>query len=572
MNFSPIASLKRPEVTLVTIALALSSGCGQVEVAKTTQTVAAPQSSTGQTAHFEDVAGKAGLKYAWSIAAKRPLNILQTIGNGCAFLDYNNDGHLDVLLVGPKPALFQGDGRGQFSDVSAATGVGKVADHYLGCAVGDYDNDGWDDVYLSGYRAATLLHNEGGRGFRVATPPAMKPQPWGTSCAWADVDGDGFLDLFVSNYVIFSGDAGIPQLCDSHGVKVSCGPRFYKPLKGVFYHNLKGKGFALDNEMLNVSSTHGRGLAVAFAPLDESGRPSLAFANDEMPGDLLMPRRKNGALSYVNAGLASGMAFDRDGNVHGGMGADWGDYDGDGALDLFITTYQGENKSLYHNQGDNSFNDTSYQTGLAAASLPNVAFGCKWLDFDNDGDLDLVMASGHIQDNVMAIDTSTSYRQKALIYRNSGGARPMFENVSGAAGAAFARDIVGRGVATGDYDNDGRVDVLMVDSEGHPLLLHNETKNAEHWASIQLQGTRSNRDGQGALLTALVANRKLVRLCTTGGSYLSASDGRVHFGLGANTRIDALQVQWPNGERETFHDVPGDRTVKLREGAGEKLK
>lgn len=566
MKFSsPFFLAQRPKLLWLGAVLLLSSGCRQVEVAKRSDAVAASQPVAAQAAHFEDVADKAGLKYVWSIKATRPLNILQTIGNGCAFLDYNNDGNLDALLVGPKPALFRGDGQGHFRDVTAESGVGKLADHYLGCAVGDYDNDGWDDIYLSGYRTGTLLHNEGGRGFRVATPPQMKPQPWGTSCAWADVDGDGWLDLFVSNYVIFSGDPGVPQLCESHGVKVSCGPRFYKPLKGVFYRNLKGKGFALDNQLLNVSSTNGRGLAVAFAPLDETGRPSLAFANDEMPGDLLMPRRKNGKLSYSNAGLASGMAFDRDGNVHGGMGADWGDYDGDGSLDLFITTYQGENKSLYRNQGDNSFNDASYQTGLAASSIPNVAFGCKWLDFDNDGNLDLVMASGHIQDNVRAIDTSTSYRQKAMIYRNSGGAHPMFENVSGAAGAAFGRDIVGRGVAIGDYDNDGRMDVLIVDSEGKPLLLHNETKDAGHWASIELQGTRSNRDGQGALLTATVTGHKMVRLCTTGGSYLSASDKRVHFGMGKATRIETLEIQWPSGHRETFRDVPADRTVKLRE-------
>ena len=192
------------QLLCISAAITLTSGCQQVEVAKPTEAVAAAETVTiaapskaAQAAHFEDVAENAGLKYAWNIKAKRPLNILQTIGNGCAFLDYNNDGNLDVLLVGPKPALFRGDGGGQFIDVSATTGVGKLADHYLGCAVGDYDNDGFDDVYLSGYGAGTLLHNEGGRAFRVATPPQMKPQPWGTSCAWADVDGDGWLDLFV---------------------------------------------------------------------------------------------------------------------------------------------------------------------------------------------------------------------------------------------------------------------------------------------------------------------------------------------------------------------------------------
>lgn len=495
-------SLLAAGILLVSLASGCRSGGGtpseRAVTALPNGSPAAPKQppTPASPVRFEDVAAQAGLNYEWKITAKRPLNILQTIGNGCAFLDFNNDGNLDILLVGPKLGLFQGDGRGHFVDVTKSMGLGGVSGHFLGCAVGDYDNDGWDDIYLSGYREGMLLHNERGRSFRNATPPAMRPQPWGTSCAWADVDGDGRLDLFVSNYVRFGNEPGMPQLCDSHGVKVSCGPRFYKPLQGVFYHNLGGGSFAEANPMLNIGSTHGRGLAVAFAPLDASGRPTLAMANDEVPGDLLAPRLKNGALSYSNIALASGMAFDRDGNVHGGMGADWGDYDNDGRLDLFITTYQGENKSLFRNEGGGAFNDTSYMTGLAASSQPHVAFGCKWLDVDNDGWLDLIFASGHIQDNVSEVDSSTSYRQKTLLFHNNGASPPMFENIGASAGPAFERPIVGRGLATGDYDNDGRVDVLIVDSEGKPLLLHNETANTGHWAGIQLQGTTSNRDGQ----------------------------------------------------------------------------
>lgn len=516
--------------------------------------------------HFAEVAAQSGLNYEWKIAAKRPLNILQTIGNGCAFLDYNRDGNLDVLLIGDRPALFRGDGHGQFVDVSAASGIGKLSAHFLGCAVGDYDNDGWDDVYLSGYRTGILLHNERGQKFTNATPPAMKPQPWGTSCAWADVDGDGKLDLFVSNYVRFGPEKGIPQMCDSHGVAVACGPRFYKPLKAAFFRNLGAGRFVQDDALMNIKSTHGRGLAIAFAPLDDTGRPTLAMANDEVPGDLLAPKSENGALKYENVGLASGMAFDRDGNVHGGMGADWGDYDNDGQLDLMITTYEGENKSLYRNEGKSIFNDASYQTGLAAPSMDNVAFGCKWLDYDNDGWLDLMFASGHIQDNVSKLDISRTYRQKTFLFRNKGGPRVMFEDVSPSAGPAFSQPIIGRGLATGDYDNDGRVDALIVDSEGKPLLLHNETTGSGHWVGVQLRGTKSNRDGQGALLTATVGTKKLVRHCTTGGSYLSASDARVHFGLGEADKIDSLTIQWPSGQRDTLKNLPADRYLTIEEG------
>ncbi|BCM88525.1 hypothetical protein IAD21_00358 [Abditibacteriota bacterium] len=554
----------RNALRMVVFGALFLSGCRAVEHTVPAPTLPPKTPRAATTARFDEVAAQAGLNYEWTIPGKRPLNILQTIGNGCAFLDFNNDGNLDILLVGTRPALFRGDGDGHFTDISRAGGLGNLSGHFLGCAVGDYDNDGFDDVYLSGYGVAVLLHNENGRAFRVATPKVMKPQPWGTSCAWADVDGDGWLDLFVSNYVHFANEPGIPQLCDSHGVKVACGPRFYKPLRGVFYRNVRGD-FTLDNT-LPVDKTHGRGLAVAFAPLDETGRPTLVLANDEIQGDLLAPQTRNGTLSYSNIGLMSGTAFDRDGNVHAGMGADWGDYDGDGKLDLFVTTFQGENKSLYRNEGHSTFTDTSYLTGIAASSLSNLAFGCKWLDFDNDGWLDIILASGHIEDNVRSIDTSTTYRQKTLLYRNSGGARPTFENVSGGAGAAFARPIVGRGLAVGDYDNDGRTDILVVDSEGKPLLLHNQIR-AGHWARIQLQGTRSNRDGQGALLTATIAGRKVVRLCTTGGSYLSASDKRVHFGLGQATRIDSLLVQWPNGHRDTFNNLPDDRTTTLKETA-----
>ena len=542
---------------------------------------------TQPSAKFTDVAKAAGINYQWHIEGKRPLNILQTIGNGCAFLDYDNDGNLDILLVGPKLALYQGDGKGHFTDVTQATGLDKFSGHFLGCAVADYDNDGYPDIYISGYRTGLLLHNQPStrastrreghnsqpstRIFRdVSRQTGMKPQPWGTACAWAEtVPGSGRLDLFVANYARFGLEAGSPQLCESRGLKTSCGPASYKPLPGVFYRNLGNGRFQEDTHTLNLVSTHGRGLGAAFVPLETAMPPTLAIANDELFGDLLTPQKtgnKNEPLRYVNSAAAAGVAGDRDGNIHGGMGADWGDYDNDGQFDLFVATFRGEAKSLYHNDGSGTFSDATYLTGIAPVAMDNVSFGCKLFDFDNDGLLDLIIASGHVQDNIQAIEASATYRQKLLLLHNRCGKTVTFENVSGTAGADFGRELVGRGLAIGDYDNDGREDALVVDSEGSPLLLHNETPAVGNWLGVTLRGTHCNRDGIGAVVTASMGGHTLTRLCHTDGSYLSASDRRVHFGLGAAQRVDTLTIRWPDGRTDTLKNVTSNRYIMVKEG------
>ncbi len=517
---------------------------------------------------FTDVAAAAGLNYRWVIAGPRPLNILQTIGNGCAFLDYDNDGNLDILLVGPKLALYKGDGQGHFIDVTQKMGLDKLSGHFLGCTVGDYDEDGFDDLYVSGYRTGLLLHNEAGKSFRDVTAQAgLKPQPWGTSAAFAEtVPGSGRLDLFVANYAKFGPTDA--QLCDSHGIRTSCGPRYYKPIKGVFYRNLGQGKFTDASAAAGLTATSGRGLGAAWAPLAAGEAPSLAIANDEMAGDLLRPSGKG---HYADIGTAAGTAFDRDGNIHGGMGTDWGDYDNDGKLDLFVCTFQSEAKSLYHNGGGGLFTDTSYATGLALPTMPRVAFGGKLLDYDNDGNLDVITSNGHVQDNIHEIDTSTAYRQTLQLFRNGGQTPLTFADITAAAGPDFARPLVGRGLAIGDYDNDGKMDVLVVDSEGGPLLLHNVAAPSGHWLEVRLIGTKSNRDGLGATVTAVMGSRSLLRLCHTDGSYLSASDRRVHFGLGGAKKIDSLTVRWPSGHTDTLKDVSMDRQITVKEGVGPML-
>lgn len=546
---------------MLSLGLLAAPGCGR----RLDAAAAAPRPPAAP--RFVDVAEASGLRYMWEIPGPRPLNILQTIGNGCGFLDYDRDGNLDIFLVGEKLALYRGDGRGAFTEVSAAAGLARHTGHFLGCAVGDIDGDGWSDLYVTGYRTALLLRNEEGRFFREKTGEAgLKAEPWGTSAVFAEMlPGSGRLDLYVANYAEF-GPGTRPQLCVEHGVKTSCGPRHYPPLAGNLYLNLGGFRFREATREAGAVPVAGRGLGVAAADYDGSGRPGLAIANDEMPGDLLQPLPVRNRVRYRNVGAVSGTAYDRDGNVHGGMGIDWGDYDNDGRFDLFVATFQNEAKSLYHNDGEGSFSDLGIPSGVGAAAAPYVTFGCKFFDYDNDGWLDLVLANGHVQDNIAEINRHTTYRQGGQLFRNDGGRPIFFHDVTAAAGPDLARPIVGRGLAAGDYDNDGRVDVLIVDSEGRPLLLHNETSGAGHWLGVTLQGTSSNRAGYGAVLTATVGGRSLTRQCQSAGSYMSASDARVHFGLAEATQVDALTVRWPGGRTDTYRNLPADRYVTLREG------
>ncbi len=521
---------------------------------------------------FTEVARAAGIDYRWTVEGKRPLNILQTIGNGCAFLDYDNDGNLDILLVGPKLALYRGDGKGHFTDVTHATGLDQLNGHFLGCAVGDFDNDGYEDLYISAYRGGVLLHNEpiapetnsgtrnaSVRRFRDVTQEAgIASQPWGTSATFTDFDGDGRLDLYIGNYAKF-GPETQPQLCNNGTLMSACGPRFYYPLHGVLYHNLGGGRFRDVSVAWGLQHVSGKALGVAAADIRETGHPMLAISNDEMAGDLL---EKQGA-KFQNIAVAAGTAYDSAGQVHGGMGLDWGDYNNDGRLDLLVASFQHEAKNVYLNEGGGRFTDQATALGVADATMSNVAFGCKFIDVDNDGWLDIILANGHVQDNIGDIDKSTTYRQTIQLLRNIEGTR--FEDVSVAAGSAFQAKIVGRGLATGDFDNDGRMDVLVADSEGTPMLLHNESPHSGHWLQVKLIGTKSNRDGIGALVTVQASERKILRRCATDGSYLSASDRRVHFGLGSAKQA-TITVRWPSGTVNIYPQVPADRIVTLKEG------
>jgi enediyne biosynthesis protein E4 len=523
---------------------------------------AKPKNSPPAAPYFREVAASAGLVYQWTPPQKTPLNLRETIGNGAAFLDFDADGSLDILLVGAPCALFRGEGKGKWTPVEFP----KLTGEFLGCAVGDYDSDGFPDLYLSAYQGGVLLHNEGGKAFRDVTKESgLKPQPWGTSVAWVEtVPGSGRLDLMIANYVDFDPKHGARPLCDFRDAKgatvlAACGPKEYEPLPAALFRNLGNGRF----EDASVSSgarslTHGRGLGVAACDFDGSGRLAIAFANDEAPGDLLVPEKGR----FTNQADALGIAYDRDARLHAGMGLDWGDYDNDGWPDLVVAAFRYEPNSLYRSDVGKSFSDQSYPAGLGAATEPYVTFGCRFFDYDNDGWLDLAFTNGHVQDNVEQLDAKTHYRQPSQLFHNQNG---RFTESSAQGGSAFQTPLVGRGLAVGDYDNDGALDLLLVDSAGKPLLLHNEAPARGHWLGLQLRGKKSNAMGYGATVALTVGGKTLVRHCHADGSYLSSSDPRVHFGLGVATKIDKLEVRWPSGKKQIVSALEPDRYHTITE-------
>jgi hypothetical protein len=324
----------------------------------------------------------------------------------------------------------------------------------------------------------------------------------------------------------------------------------------VFYLNT-GSKFRDVSASWGLHTATGKALGAAWADYNNSGKQSLAIANDEVAGDLML----NSGRKFKNIGASSGTAYDQNGNVHAGMGIDWGDYDNDGRLDLVVTTFRDEAKCVYRNEGGDLFSETSDAIGLGP-SRPFLSFGTKWLDFDNDGWLDLIIANGHVQDNAAALDSTTTYRQRIQLFHSTKG---QFTEVPDRLSDEARRPIVGRGLAIGDYDNDGRVDALVVDDEGSPLLLHNQTPDAGNWLSLDLEGTKANRDGVGALVTVTANGVKLTRHCATDGSYMSASDKRVHFGLGKADKIESIVVRWPGGGQTVLRDQPINRIISVRQ-------
>jgi hypothetical protein len=534
---------------------------------------------------FVESAASAGLTFTHVNGANGKYYLPEMMGAGAALFDYDGDGDLDVFLVqggpleggtgaaAPASRLFRNDlevsadGRRtlRFTDVTERAGVGLKA-YGMGVAVGDYDDDGDLDLFVTSFGPDVLYRNEGDGTFSDVTPEAgVSDGLWSTSAAFFDYDRDGRLDLFVANYVDFT-LAGNKTCTDALGARDYCGPREYHPVPDRLYHN-EGHGRFKDvSASAGISKADGAGLGVVAGDYDGDGWLDLYVANDATPNQLWINRRDG---TFVDEGLLSGSALSAAGSPEGSMGIASGDFDGDGDEDLFVTNIVGETFALYVNDGRGTFEDARVRAGLAAPTAAFTGFGTDWFDYDNDGWLDLFVANGAVNVIEAQRGQKIPFRMRNQLFHNAGAGR--FVETSADGGLAFARAEVGRGAAFGDVDNDGDVDVVVTTNDGPARLLLNQAGRGNHWLQIALEQGPRNRRGFGARIGVLRAGRPtLWRRVRTDGSYLSANDARVQFGLGASSAVDAVLVQWPDGQSERWTGMAADRLVRLQRGTGSR--
>jgi hypothetical protein len=502
----------------------------------------------------------------------------ETTGAGAAFLDYDNDGWMDIYLVNSGPcdffrprvplgnALYRNNHDGTFSDVTEKAGVAGGT-FGMGAAAADYDNDGFVDLYVTSYGRAILYHNNGDGTFSDVTERAGLAAPgWTTSAAWFDYDGDGRLDLFVGNYVRYGLDTKTSCSGTPHGKRYYCVPKIFDPVHSFLFHNDGDGRFSDVSAQAGFAAALGKALGVVATDFDGDGLLDLAVTNDTMPNFLWLNR---GGGRFEDVALAAGIAFSGDGRPRSSMGIDAGDYDGDGRQDIAIGNIDHELFALYRNRGDGSFSDESRPNGLASATLVISCWGLKLLDFDADGWPDLLLANGHPDDMLdgSAAGFGVRYRQPLLVFQNEHG---RYRNVSAEAGDAFRKELSARGLAVGDYDNDGRQDVLVANNGMAPTLLHNESGAGNHWLGVKLRGTTCNRDAIGAkvLWSAGGVTHGLFR--NGGGAYLSSHDPRLLLGLGEAGSADWVQVAWPRPSTrvERWSGLQVDHYLELVEGTG----
>jgi enediyne biosynthesis protein E4 len=533
--------------------LAACTGCGP----KSTKAGVVPTSAPGPI-RFEDTAAVNGIDFRLGHGGRSPLTILDTIGHGVALIDCDGDGLLDIVFTGPdKVRLYKNLGGFHFKDITEGSGLVQKG-YWTGITTGDIDNDGKPDLFINGKGVCALYRNLGGGHFRDMTAASglavSDPNRWGSAALLFDYDRDGRLDLFVGAYVDLGTRDG---LCPTGSLIMACGPQNFKPQKGVLYHNAGNWRFTRQ-DMSSV--THGKVLGVIAGDLYGDGGLELYIANDVLEADML---RYVGGRWKPEA-VANGTAFNPDGRAMGGMGVSTADYDGDGRLDIVVGTFCRDPRSLFHNDGDGQFSNRAFQSGIVGVTTFYVAFGTEFADLDNDGWPDIVMVNGHVQDNVHLEDKQIDYTEPTQILRNEGDGR--FADASSGAGPAITKPIVGRALCVGDLDNDGKPDLVIGDLEGPPLVLRNVSPGSAAWLRVKLVGTGCVRDGQGAVVTCVAGGRKQVKLATTGGSYFSAGDPRVHFGLGSAQKVDSLTVRWPGGKVQTVANPPLNGEIVVRQG------
>jgi len=521
---------------------------------------------------FQEVPSKqSGITWVHNNAHSAERHLPETVGAGCAFFDYDNDGWMDIYLVnsGPadffkpptplKNALYHNNQNGTFTDVTEKAGVAGGT-FGMGVAAADYDGDGWVDLYVTSYGRNILYHNNGNGTFTDITEKAGTAAPgWSTCAVWFDYDNDGRLDLFVSSFVYY--DKTLNVLCtDDINRRYYCIPRHYKPTPSRLFHNSGDGTFSDVSKDSGIAGSPGKSFGAIASDVNNDGQMDLFVANDTMPNFLFINK---GAGKFEESGLAAGVAFSASGRARSGMGVDAVDYDGDGWQDLFVANIEQEFFSLYHNQQDLTFTDEPGEIGPATQFLSG--WGLRFFDYDNDGSPDLFLVNGHPDDFIEMRNPRVKYREQMLLFRNNGKG---FENVSGQSGSVFNKYLSGRGMATGDLDNDGDLDVLIANNGEPPALLLNKAESRNNWLGLQLIARKSNPAAAGAVISWQAGTLKRRRLKTSGGSYLASHDPREILGIGAATKIDYVEIRWPSGRVDKLANPPINRYLKVVEGSG----
>jgi enediyne biosynthesis protein E4 len=532
-----------------------------------------------QNGKFVDVTTASGVHFQGQAYPTAKKYLIETMGSGVALLDYDNDGRLDIFFANGAPLtdptapgtiprkaaprdwnrLYHQKEDGTFEDVTEKAGLaGKGYD--MGVAVGDYDNDGYEDLYVTGYGANHLYHNNGNGKFEDVTEASgTGGGGWSTSAAWVDLDNDGRLDLVVLRYLkwdfadVYCGER-------REGYRAYCHPDLFPPIVPLVYHN-DGNGHFTEVAAKIGLDKPGKGLGIAIADYDRDGRTDIFVANDSMQ-EFLYHNKANGTFEEV--GLPAGVAVDGDGRTYAGMGVDFSDYNNDGLPDLIITDLANQKYALYQNSGDGTFVYASYLTGAAGATALHSGWGVDFLDYDNDGWKDLIVAQGHDIDNIQLSYPQLRYKEPMLLMHNDG---KHLVDVSAASGEVFQQAWVGRGLAVGDIWNDGRVDLVVTTNNGPAYLVRNETPTSNHWLGIKLVGHKSNRDGIGAEIKLTTSKGKQFVTVSTAGSYLSSNDKRAHFGLGTDATVQSIEIRWPGGAVQTLRNISGDRVLTVDEPA-----